>query len=81
MLLVSVDLERTLFLRLQPRCLKCSHKRMQMWAATLAMLERASLSIKESKLDQDQKLVASIAEFKDSMRHLQLMEMVIPKAS
>lgn len=81
MLLVSADLERILFLRLQPRCLKCRHKRMQTWAATLAMLERASLSIKESKLDQDQKLVASIAEFRDLMRHLQLMVTVIPKAS
>ena len=80
--LVSVDSERTLFLRLQPRCLKCRHKRMRTLAATLAMLERASLFIKESKLDQDQKLVASIAEFRDLMRHLQLMVVtVIPKAS
>jgi hypothetical protein len=54
---------------------------MQTWAATLAMLERASLSIKESKLDQDQKLAASMADFRDLMRHLQLMVTVIPKAS
>ena len=81
MLLVSVDSERTLFLRLLPRCLKCRHKRMQTWAATLAMLERVSLSIKESKVDQDQKLAASIVEFRDLMRHHQLMATVIPKAS
>ena len=82
MLLVSVDSERILFLKSQPKCLKCRHKRMQTWAATLAMLVRASSSTKESKLDLDQRLVASIAEYRDSMRLLQLMVItVIPKAS
>ena len=66
----SASLERITSLKSPPRCLRCKTLRMQTWEATLVILVRANLFIREAKLDpRDPKLAASIAASRDSMRH------------
>ena len=81
MLQISVNSERIPFLRLLHRCPKCRTSRMLIWVATLATLVRASSSTSENKEDQDPKLVANIAVFKDLMRLQVVMITVILRAS